>query len=428
MARREAGSGTVYQRKDGTWVGRAQVGYTDNGTPRRIAVSAKTEGTCARLLRERIAEVKGGAPSGDMARMTVKAWAADWLAIKKRTLRPNGYSGARTAAAWIVREAGHRRLKDLTRADVRKIEDAQRAAGNRGSSARTTHNWLLSMLSDAVDEGYTVPETVLNAPRPSASASDRTRVPDSHLEAILTEAFHRGDGIGLRWLVALLYGWRQNEVLGLTVDALDFTSNLAWMQWQLQALPYNAPRDRKSGFRVPADFECRQLVDAWHLVRPKSAAGQRWAPIPEVLVAPLRAQARVASQIPNGLGLLFCHPDGRPINGKQDREQWHDLQATVGVSHPSGRPWTVHECRNTAASRMRNAGADEMAQLQLMGHADIKTTQGYQTVSDVGQAVVVGEMVKGLHVPGIAAKPGRRASAKTTLRLAARVHGHPSVS
>lgn len=403
--RREAGSGTVYQRADGRWVGRAQVGYTPSGGPARVTVSGKTEAEAARLLREKIKSADGGAITGSKARVTVKRWAEEWLKIKATTLRPKGYDGARTASRWIVRTIGTRRLADLTPADARKVERAQRDAGNAGSSAVTTHNWLLAMLNDAVAEGYQVPEGILNSKRPTASRSDRMRVPDVHLEAILGEAHNRG--VGLRWLVAVLYGWRQMEVLGMTADALDFDRGTMWLEWQLQSLPYRVPRDRSSGFRVPDEYEHAHLVDAWHLVRPKSRSGERWAPIPRPLVAPLRAQAALARTAPARLGLLFAHDDGRPISAKADRAQWYDLQRAVGVSHPSGRPWTVHECRNTAADRMRDAGADEMAQIALMGHANIKTTRGYQSVSSAGQAVVVGELVKGLPTgPRAVERPG----------------------
>ena len=48
MARkRKSGTGTIRQRKDGRWEGRAVVGYDDKGLPKTKNVLAKTKRECA---------------------------------------------------------------------------------------------------------------------------------------------------------------------------------------------------------------------------------------------------------------------------------------------------------------------------------------------------------------------------------------------
>ena len=47
MARkRKSGTGTIRQRKDGRWEGRAVVGYDDKGLPKTKNVLAKTKHEC----------------------------------------------------------------------------------------------------------------------------------------------------------------------------------------------------------------------------------------------------------------------------------------------------------------------------------------------------------------------------------------------
>lgn len=411
MARRENGTGNVYQRKDGLWVARVEAGYTRNGTRRRVTVSAKTEAQCKRKLRDLIKKLDSGAAVGPEARINLKTYAEQWLEKKRAKLSPKGYNAAASPIRkWIIPTIGHRRVSDLTATDVRALEKAQRDAGLKGSTAAATQRTLVNMLNDAVRDGLQVKPAVLKAEKPAVSTSDRQPLPMEHVTAILQEA-EKSDG-GLRWLLAVVYGWRQNEVLGMTTESLDLANGRVWLDWQLQALPYNVPRDRASGFRVPDEHESMHLVDAWHLVRPKTAKGRRWAPVTPELGEALRRQAEKVARH----GLLFAHPDGRPINDKQDRAAWRQLQvdATAAmaegaaregrptpppVAHPSGRPWHVHECRNVAASRLREIGADDLAITSLMGHTSINTTRIYQRVTDEGQTSAIAAMAAGL--PGL---------------------------
>ena len=53
MARkRKSGTGTIRQRKDGRWEGRAVVGYDDKGLPKTKNVLAKTKKECVEKLEQ----------------------------------------------------------------------------------------------------------------------------------------------------------------------------------------------------------------------------------------------------------------------------------------------------------------------------------------------------------------------------------------
>ena len=393
MARRENGTGNVYQRKgDGLWVGRIDAGFTPNGKRRRATVSAKTEAQAKRKLRELSARVNAGGGIGTDARMTVKRYAEKWLEVKVTRLRPKAYNAAASPIRrWIIPTVGHRRLTELTLDHVREVERAQRKAGRKGTTAAATQRTLLNMLRDAEKDGYLIPRSVLAADTPTTSPSDRMPIPVDELHKVLkTAASWPG---GLRWLLALLYGWRQGEALGLVKDSIDLETNRFFVDWQLQALPYLDRTKKSAGFRVPDDFVTTWLVDSWHLTVPKSKAGVRSAAIPEPL-RPLMKDA--VTSVDNPFGLLFPSHQGRPRNDKQDRADWHELQAAAGVAHPSGRPYHVHECRNVAASRLRQLGGDDLAVKTLMGHASVQTTRIYQAVDDADQAALVDASYAGL--------------------------------
>ena len=373
-ARRQYGSGSVSQRADGKWVARLEAGWTPQGTRRRIARIAPTEAAAKRLLRDLQREHAEGAEVGGR-RLTVKAWCETWLEHQATRVRPKTYeTDASIVRRWLVPTIGHRKLADLTPADVRKVTAAVRDAGRTSTTARYAQAVLVRALKAAVREGHPVPQRVLDVDKPAAAVSDRTSLTVPETVAVLAAAAKRPDGS--RWVAALRYGMRQGECLGLTWEHVDLERELLDVSWQLQTLRY-ADRERDT-FRIPDGYEARRLEGAWHLTRPKTAKGQRVIPLLSVLAEPLRAWREVAPESPHGL--VWPRPDGRPRDSKEDRAEWWALCDEAGARHPSGRRYHLHEARNLAATLLKAAGVDPFYITAILGHASIATSEGYMTI------------------------------------------------
>lgn len=371
--RRQYGTGSVYQRaSDGRWLGTIEHGFHRNGTRRRVTVSAKTEAEVKRRLRIRARELEEGREADD--RMTVKAWAEEWLRITERTARPNTQTMYRAAVKWAVPVIGHKRLARLTPGDIRAVQSAVRNAGNNSTTARSYHSHVRKMLKAAVEEGHAVPSNVLAVITPRAAATDRGAIPLDHTRGILTVA--GGLPHGSRWLAAFLQGMRQAECLGLTWEAVRDDS-LA-VSWQLQALPYRKPGDRKSGFRIPDGYEVRHLERALHLVRPKSKAGWRVIPLVPGMAETLARWRDTCPTSPHGL--VWPGADGSPARKAEDSREWEALQCTAGVGHADGRYYTGHEARHTTATLLMELGIPESVRIAIMGHSSMASTRGYEHV------------------------------------------------
>lgn len=393
-ARRDYGEGSVYQRCSeaagcpakvdgerpahrckGRWEGSLSAGWTARGTRRRVTVTAPTEAEAKRRLRDKRRELEQGAAVEASSRVTVKAWAEQWLPIVERTERPETHTKTLTAVRkWIMPTIGHKRLADLTPADVRSVMQAIRAAGHSSSTQRRYHSPLMGMLKAAIAEGYPVPARVLAVPAPAPAVNDRADIPVTDARAILLAAAE--DPAGARWLLALLEGVRQGEILGLTWDQVDLERRLLILSWQLKPLPYNTARDRASGYRVPDGYEARQVRDRWHLVRPKTKAGYRVIPLVGPVAAALAAWREVAPDAPHEL--VFHHPVGDPP--KKDDAAWYALQDAAGVRHPDGRHYTIHEARHSTATLLLEAGVDPAVITAILGHSSIVTSRGYMHV------------------------------------------------
>lgn len=370
--RRDYGTGSIYETAEGRFRGTIEAGWNANGTRRRVTASGKTEAIVKRRLRDKARALDEGQEVA--GRVTVKAWADEYLAMRVTELSPKGYNAAASPIRkWVIPVIGHRRLDQLTPADIRAVDAAQRANGRQPNDTRRA---LGTMLRAARVEGHTVPERVLHVKAPPVARSDRLGMTVEEGLCCLEVASRLPHGT--RWLVTLLYGMRQGECLGLTWDAVDFDAEEIRVEWQLQAFPWLDRTDKRRGFRVPDNIEARHLIDAWHLKRPKTQQGYRIAPmLPQVRDGLLRWR-EVAPD--NAWGLVWPTLTGRPANNKHDLAEWWAVQGTAEVGHPSGRHYHVHECRNFAATMLGELGVDPFVIRTLLGHADVKTSEGYRNV------------------------------------------------
>lgn len=378
MARRQYGSGSVFQRGDGKWVGTFDAGYTPSGGRRRPTVVAATEAQAKRRLKEKMDQYARG-DLGASRSPTVKAWADEWLTIAARHVRPKSYGTDQGAIRkWIIPTIGHRKLDQLTPADLRALVKAITDAGHSTSTARRYVATLKVMLKAAVQEGHKVNANVLAMRPPAEAAHDRKALSLDHAVAVLGEARTMPDGS--RWVAALLQGMRQGECLGLTWEEVDLERGRLTVSWQLQSLPYVDRRDKRRGFRVPDGYEARRLEGAWHLVRPKSKAGWRVIPLVPWFVNSLASWQELSPEQQHGL--VWPLADGSLRKPVPDREQWAEIQTAAGVEHPSGRPYVLHEARHATATLLMELGVPESVRIAIMGHSRISVTRGYEHVAE----------------------------------------------
>lgn len=391
-AGRDYGSGSIYQRSDGIWIGAIEAGWNEQGKRRRIQVSAKTEADVKVKLREkrRVLELAGNTAVDPRA--TIKSWAEEWLSIVERKQRPATFNASRVAVRkWIIPTIGHRRFTDLTPGDVRALAKAQRDAGRSSSTQLRTHSVLMSLLRAASIEGHTVPERVFLVEAPSKAPTDRTAMTVPEAVAILNAATEHLPHSS-RIACALLQGMRQGEALGLTWSEIDFDANTIRIARQLQPLPYRAPRDASSGFRIPDGYRVNQIKGRWHLVEPKSRSGFRVIPMVPWMAAALRAWRDIAPASTHDL--VWPTLDGGPTDPKIDDDEWYALQEAAGVGHPTGRWYTIHEARHTTATLLLEAKVDPAVIVAILGHSSIVTSRSYMHVN-TGRALEAMSRVAG---------------------------------
>lgn len=394
--RRQHGTGTVYQRADGRWIGRYRNGYTASGSVAYKSVSATTEKACKAALNKALLDRNREADEGIDPKMTVKRWLDIWLPIRKTKVRPKTFSDDQSSARrWIIPAVGGRRLVDLSPADFRKLTTSIQK-GKPGktppgqSTVRRAHEVLITALKAAALEGHTVPSRLFLIKPPAKDASDRTAIPVDEALLILKAAEAMPDRS--RWVAALLNGVRQGECLGLTWDRVDLEAGVVDVSWQQQELVYEHRCQGEDGmitcgkkrgascpdrgFRIPDGFESRQMQGRWHWTRPKTKSGTRLLPLVPWMVTALRQWQKDAPASP--LGLVWPAADGRVRESGDDLAAFHALQEAAGVAHPSGRYYHLHEARHATATLLLALGVDTPVIVALMGHSSILSTRAYQ--------------------------------------------------
>lgn len=371
MSHRSKGSGSVFQLPDGSWRGSIEAGWTANGTRRRLTRRGATKREVLQKLKELQREISlSGIPQqGQVRGSSIKAYAETYLTRATDSLRPGALNATTSAIQkWIIPTVGHIRLDQVSPAHVESVGRAIIKAGLSGATARRYQQVLIVILKDAARNGANVSQSALMAKLPDLGTGKREDIPLDDAKKIVATALSRPDGA--RWLLALLAGVRPAEALGLTWPAVDFENGFLTISWQLKPLPCRIPRDPSSGFKMPLSYEVERLEGAYHLVRPKTRAGQRIIPLVAPVLTALAEWREVAPK--SAHDLIFCTSKGSPLSDKADRKNWRSIleQASAGTHD-------LYSCRHTTATLLRAGGVDEETIISIMGHSSIRSTKSY---------------------------------------------------
>lgn len=388
--RRSAGEGSAHQRKNGTWCGQIDLGIGVDGKRRRKTVYGKSQLEVLRKLNEARQQLR---ERGDLAtsETPLGKWLDYWLReIVGQRVKPKTLGTYRSAVEHQIKPSiGKIRLGKLSAAHLRKMH-AEVMADHSATTAHHAHRVLSSALKDAMIEGRVSHNIASEVSAPSKADSERTGLSAKAAMTVLGKA--DGDG---RWLLALLYGMRQGERLGLRWPFIDFDENLLDLSWSLARISWahgcvpdgqepTCERAKRScpdkRLPIPKGMKHVLLERNYVLLTPKTKGSIRVVPmLPPISAMFERRLAAVEAERPGYVkdhGLVWCEPNGGPIDPRDDWQAWTDLLEAAGVPHV-----TLHEARNTAATLLLEAGVDAKVIGAILGHSQVVTTRAYQRVS-----------------------------------------------
>jgi integrase len=355
--KRAVGDGTVHPRKDGRWAA-AIFAPTTAGTRKRIWVYGKTHAEADEKLTELKARIQQGVPIPD------KTWRVDhyldyWLEeIVRPARRPGTYEKDELVVRMYLKPA----LGSLTlpRLRVPIVQGFFNQMRSRGSSVANLHK-TRTVLSAALTQAMKEELIMRNVARLVDLASYKSKKvqPWSIEEATQFLGAAESDPLYPAYLIALLYGLRRGEVLGLRWSDIDFDNNLLHIRQQLQ---------RRSGRFIVGPVKTEA-----------SERDLRLRPMPRDTLLKHRATQEVA-RVEAGSAwhthdgaeaLVFTTDSGNPIDPHNFARSFHRLCERHGL-----RRIRVHDMRHTLATVADQLEASAKDVQFTLGHSEISTTIG----------------------------------------------------
>jgi integrase len=365
--RRTKGDGGITQRHDhptcpppidgerpdhrcrGRW--QATLDVMVDGRRRRKTLYARTKAEAQTKLNKALRERDAGALV--LKSMTVEAWLGRWLDRKAKppnALKPQTMRSYRSKVdRYLIPHLGRHQLTALRAAHIEAMYDHMRSDGLAEATLRQTHAILSGALSDAIRADHLSYNPIDKTRPPGTEKKKRPQFTIDQANQVLDAA-----GDNPRWWLALFYGMRQGEVLGLDWSTIDFNERVMWVR------------------------ETLQTDEDGHLFlgTPKTAGSVR--PVPMVGQVEVRLRLLWENEGRPSAGLVF-HTNGKPVQPKRDWQDWRDLidQATAPPMAPL--PYVaLHAARQSAASLMEAAGIPDRLVMQILGQTQVQTTHGYQ--------------------------------------------------
>ncbi len=388
--RRGAGDGALFKRADGYWVGGVELAPGPDGKRRVKRIVRKNRNDCVEALRNLKKDVAAGRITGAKS-TTVEKWLEHWQSTILPTRTKGGkpitpatmtsYRG--TIRRYLIPNIGAKRLDKLSPADIRALYDTVSATVST-RAAQQCHQVLALAIDAAVRDGILGYSIMDKVDKPAHLTKESVAFDAATVLHILNTALEvQGQMWAARWLLGFTSGVRESEILGLERDRLHLDDCMIDISWQLHRAPKihgcggTCGKKRpsfcpKSRWDIPAAMQWRPCAGTLVFTRPKTRAGMRVVPLLPDVADILR---KLPDDWPNPHGLVFHHPDGRPISTEDDQRAWRDLLRAAGVPHAG-----QHSIRHSTATLLLEAGVDVHIVQTVIGHSDAAMTRHYQHV------------------------------------------------
>ncbi len=326
--------------------GKYRVQYLDTFGRQRTKTAA-TQQAAYQFLAEIEGHFRSGhlnLPNSDIPALS--QWLGYWLETRKVELSPTTVWGYQTHIdKYLIPALGNQRLDQVTSGQLAELyRYLQQEEGLSPGTVRKVHALLSGVFSMAINRGLILHSPVSKLKPPKYIPKVREVFSEQEVNQIFSVASNQPPKAFLRWLLALRYGMRQGEVLGLKKADFDLVYETVSISRTVNSLPgrgvVELPTKTKNSVRtIPIDQQVVNLV----------------------------------GQLDVSADWLFTSGEDvkKPIDATTDQRAWRGLLAQAGV-----RYLPLHSARHTAATSYIKNGASPKAVQLLLGHSSIAYTLG----------------------------------------------------
>ncbi len=261
---------------------------------------------------------------------------------------------------------GTRPLGSFQPAHIRDWVQQLQANGVRGSYARTIYSNVRAALSAAVDDGH-LPRNPCAARSVRPPTVDTKRVTPWTTERLFAVRAGMPDRYQAMVDLGGGCGLRQGEILGVAVDAIDFSSDTLHVVQQLKL------SRSKPVFAPPKGGKLRDVPLPGPVADALRAHMKQFPPVEITLPWKVAGGPLVTKR------LIFTGPRGGHVwRTSLNEEAWKRALASAGVipaqaagaQHAESRENGMHAMRHFYASVLLDAGENIKAVAEYLGHSD----------------------------------------------------------
>ncbi len=328
--RRGRGEGSIYRRKDGSWVAQYVAGE------KRRYIYGKTRKDVAARLSKAIAERDSGIVY-DSENLKVADYLDRWLDSIKGTLRERTWRRHEEVTRLHLKPTiGSAKLDKLNALRVQVLYRSKLDAGLSPRTVQIIHATLYKALKQAVRWSL-VPRNVCDAVVPPRVPKSEIKPLDARqAKKLLDTARNTQPGFYALYVLAVTTGMRSGEILGLQ-----------WRDVDLEA----------------RTLQVRRTVFNGAVGTPKTAQSNRGIRLPEIAAEALRRHPRSSEWV-------FSSKKGTSLSVHNlHNRSWRPLLREAGLPH-----MRFHDLRHTCATLLLSKGVHPKVVQELLGHSSIEIT------------------------------------------------------
>lgn len=373
------------KQTDGRYRAEIVVGHKPNGDPIVKYASGRTKPALEAAKKEIKQRYIGGVYAVQRD-MTFRQYAPHWLKTYKRPgLRDSSYRDLESVVNFhLIPAFGDRQLRAITQMDLQALLNAMGEEAYSSSMIDKVHKTICQMFRRAASPALRLVDInpAVELTKPKGTRKKRralTDVEDAAVNVVMTE--HKD-----RLLLMLLYylGVRRGEALGLQWGDVDFKQHTVHIQRDIDFKALEDEDDDEDGAPV-GDL--------------KTAAANRFIPIPDALHAVLLARRGIGSYIIQGKqsGDALCEASYRrawrrlmdavydaALKAARELDPERQEPPIELAKDKEGKPLrrsmlTAHYFRHNYCSRLHAAGVDVLTAKTWLGHAKIDTVLNIYT-------------------------------------------------
>ncbi len=350
---RNYGEGSIYLRNDGRFVGSLML---PNNKRKDYYGKTKQE------VKDKLKKAKAQLEQGTLVtaqQQSVASYLDSWLAIKQASVRASTVVSYRGIIHnHIVPHIGYMKLQKLAGDHIQELYATLLEKGLSPTTVGTVHTLLSSACKDAVKWKRIAVNPCASVTPPRQTHKEMKFLTVEQAQQLLEAA--QGHKLEAMIVLAVLTGMRRGELCALHWEDLDFSKGTVRIH---RSLSYKNADGNGCVYREEL---------------PKTAAGMRTIPLPDVALEALKAhrarqreQRLQAGSAWKNLDLVFCTGIGSYYNQSNHHKVFRKMLETAGL--PVIR---FHDLRHSAATILLSMGVNPKVIQERLGHANITITLG----------------------------------------------------